>query len=116
MHVPIFVQEQLDYVLQEDPLPNHYHDLVELRMMGAFQQVDSKSFGSYDFMINTTEVPCPESQLEIFINFFNKKYIKASFRLMRFHEWLHWKVGYLYLSRLTNHLASWLHWLFEYVD
>ena len=37
LHVPIFVQEQFDFALQEDPLPNRYHDPVELRMMEAFQ-------------------------------------------------------------------------------
>lgn len=116
LHVPIFVQEQFDFVLKENFLPNHYHDPVELRMTEVFKQADSKSFGSYHFMINTTEVPCPETQSTIFINFFSKKYIKASFWLTRLHDWLHWKVDYLDLSCLTNHLASWLHWLFEYVD
>jgi hypothetical protein len=42
-----------DFVLQEDPLTNQcldirvHHDLVEMRMMEVFQQVDSKSFGSH---------------------------------------------------------------------
>jgi hypothetical protein len=34
------------------------HDLVEMRKMEVFQQVDSKSFSSHAFMPITLEVPC----------------------------------------------------------
>jgi hypothetical protein len=111
-----------DFVLQEDPLTDHCldirvnHDPVELRMMEVFQQVDSKSFGSHTFMFIIVEVPCSKFQSIAFINFFSDKYIKASFQLMRFHDWLHWKVDCVDLSRLTDHLVAWLHWSFEYVD
>jgi hypothetical protein len=92
--------------------------------MEIFQQVDSESFGSHAFMfINdevpcsiNDEVPCSKFQSIVFINFFTNKYIKASFRLTRFHDWLHWKVDCVDLPHLTDHLVAWLHWSFKYVD
>jgi hypothetical protein len=81
-----------DFVLQEDPLTDQYldimvhHDPTEFRMMEVFQQVDSKSFGSHAFMLIIIEVPCSKFQPTTFIYFFGRKYTKASFWLMRFHD------------------------------
>jgi hypothetical protein len=111
-----------DFFLQEDPLTNQcfdiivHHDPVELRMMEVFQHVDSKSFNSHAFMLIIVEVPCSKFQPTTSSYFFSSKYIKASFWLMRFHDWLHWKVDCVDFSRLIDHLVAWLQWSFEYVD
>jgi hypothetical protein len=111
-----------DFVLQEDPLTDQcldirvHHDPVELRMMEVFQQVDSKSFGSHAFMLIIVEVPCSKFQPIAFSYSFSSKYIKASFRLMRFHDGMHWRIDCVDLSHLIDHLVAWLHWSFEYVD
>jgi hypothetical protein len=124
LHIPTVVQEQFDqiplhqgnqplvqpkddlshnltiilqshFVLQRDPLPDHYldikvnHDPIVLKVMEVFQQANSKSFGSHTFRFITTGVPCSKFQSIAFIKNFNSKYIKASFQLMRFHDWLH---------------------------
>ena len=61
----------LEFVLQ-DPMPDQnlnikvHHDPIELRMMEAFQKIDSKTFGSHAFMIIIVEIPCSKSQLAAF--------------------------------------------------
>jgi hypothetical protein len=99
-----------------------HHDLVELRMMEVFQQVDSKSFTSHAFTLVTVEIPCSKSHPTTFSQpipcsyAFSGKYIKASLGHMRFHDWSPWKVDFVDPSRRIDHLASWLHWSFEYDD
>jgi hypothetical protein len=109
-------------VILQDPMTDrcldikNYHYPVELRMMEAFQQVDSKSFNSHAFMITTVEVPCSKFQPITFRYSFSGKYIKAPFRHMRFLDWLHLMVDFVDCFRLTDHLAAWLHCSFESVD
>jgi hypothetical protein len=91
-----------------------HHDPVELRMMEAFQQVDSKSFSAHAFTLVTIEIPCSKPQPTTFNYAFTRKYIKATLGHMRFHDWSPWKVDFVDLSR--DHLAAWVHWSFEYDD
>jgi hypothetical protein len=116
-----------EVVLQDPEIDNCldvrvHHDSVELRMMEAFQQVDSKSFGTHAFPLVTVEIQCSKSQSAAFsqptpFNYaFNEKYIKTALGHMRFHNWSPWKVDFVDLSHRTNHLAAWLHWSFEYDD
>jgi hypothetical protein len=90
-------------------------------MMEVFQQVDAKNFGSHAFMLVTVEIPCSKSQpafsqLAPFRYGFTNKYFKATLGHMRFHGWSPWKVHRANLSRRIDHLATWLHWSFEYDD
>jgi hypothetical protein len=99
-----------------------HHDPVELKMMEVFQQIDSKSFVSYTFVLLIVEIPCSKSQpttsnqLATFNYVFTGKNIKVVLGYMRFHGWSPWKVDFVHLSRWTDHLATWLHWSFEYDD
>jgi hypothetical protein len=91
-------------------------------MMEVFQRVDSKSFGSCALTLLTVEIPCSKSQpaafnqLVAFNYAFTRKYIQAYLGHMRFHNWSPWKIDFVDLSRRTDHLATWLHWSFEYDD
>jgi hypothetical protein len=98
-----------------------HHDLVELRMMEVFQQVDAKSFNSHAFTLITVEIPCSKSQptfseLAPFSYSLTNKYINTVLGHMRFHGASLWKVDFVDLSRRIDHLAAWLHWSFEYDD
>jgi hypothetical protein len=98
-----------------------HHDLVELRMMKVFQQVDAKSFSSHAFVLIIVEITCSNSQpafsqLAPFSYGFTSKYIEAVLGHMRFDDGSPWKVDFVDLSHQTNHLVAWLHWSFEYVD
>jgi hypothetical protein len=99
-----------------------HHDLVELRMMEAFQQINCKSFGSLTFTLLTVEIPCSKSQpttsnkLVAFSYAFTRKYIKVALGYMRFLGWSPWKVDFVHLYRHTDHLVAWLHLSFEYDD
>jgi hypothetical protein len=115
----------LEIVLQDPKIDQSldirvHHDPVELRMMEVFQQVDAKSSGSHAFMFVTVETPCYKSQpafsqLAPFNYGFTNKYFKATLG----HE-ISWLVPLegdcANLSRRTDHLATWLHWSFEYDD
>jgi len=111
-----------DFVLQGDPLTDHCldiritHDSVELRMMEVFQEVDSKNFDSSIFLLITGEVSCSKFQPTVLTDFLSSKHMNSSFCLRRFYDWLHWRVDNVDISRITNHLAAWLHWSFEYID
>lgn len=92
------------------------HDSVELRMMELFQEVDSKNFDSSIFLLITGEVSCSKFQPTVLTDFLSSKHMNSSFCLRRFYDWLHWRVDNVDISRITNHLAAWLHWSFEYID
>jgi hypothetical protein len=99
-----------------------HHDPVELKMMGVFQQEDSKSFVFHASMLITVELPFSKPQPTTFnqpttLSYsFSRKYIKATLGHMRFHDWSRWKVDFVDLSLRTDHLAAWVHWSFEYDD
>jgi len=56
-----------------------HHDLVEIKMMEVFHEVDSKSFGSCAFTLIIIEVPGSKFQPTPFSYAFPNKYIKAYF-------------------------------------
>jgi hypothetical protein len=85
-------------------------------MMGVFQWSDFESLGSHTFMLSILDVPFSKCKSIYFIGFLSNKHKNAGFRLRRLHDWLHWRVDYVDLSRLTDHLIAWLHWSSEYVD
>jgi hypothetical protein len=111
-----------NFVLHIDHPTDHFldirigHDLVELRMTEVFQEADLKSFGSSTFLLISGEGPCSKFQPAYLIDFLTSKHMNAYFCLGRLHGWLHWRVVYVDLSHIIDHLAAWLHWSFEYVD
>jgi hypothetical protein len=84
--------------------------------MEVFQEIDSKSFGSYTFLLIIGEIPCSMFQPIIFIDLISSKHMNESFCLGRLHDWLHLMVDYVDLYHITNHLVAWLHWSFKYID
>jgi hypothetical protein len=118
----IFPMNSHSKVVLQDPVTDQcldimvYHDSVELRMMEVFKKVDFKSFFSHAFMLITDEISCSKFQPTTFSHAFTTKYIKAPFRHRVFLDWFPWKVEFVDLSCLIDHLATWLHWSFEYVD
>jgi hypothetical protein len=63
-------------------------------------------------MLIIVVIPCSKSQLVAFSFVFTGKCVKASLGYMKFLDWLPWKVDFVDISRLTVHLAGWLHWSF----
>jgi hypothetical protein len=104
---PLLVQPEDDVPFTFPSIPHHeivlqdpeidqslairfHHDLVELKMMEVFQQLDVKSFNSRAFVLITIDIPCSKSQptfslLAPFIYGFTNKYIKVVLGHMRFH-------------------------------
>jgi hypothetical protein len=105
-----------DIVLQDPKIDQSLdirvlHDLVELRMMEVFQQVDAKSFGSHALMLVTVEIPCCKSQLAFsqlapFSYGFTNKYFKLTLGHMRFHGW---SLGRLTVLTFLVGMIIWLH-------